>query len=265
MNNVFDLAQAGRMTAAAYRLERAALRATYGDSHKESAALGDQALAAFFVRSGWTQEDLAQEEGKSRKWIERHLRFGRFLADGPMGPFPKNLTERRFRGFWDHTDKNKNDRIRFGEVLRLMEEATLTRSHKPKPAIAQAIKSTCGNGEWHKKATIVTKAQEVVKEATEDDVQAVLGGMVQHGWYNVFCEKRKGVDIYRIVIGGNQKIDLVVLQQEWGPILKALKAEGRKNKVTMSPTTVAHLVFQLEQVLVKLAHVASPTPEDAEE
>jgi hypothetical protein len=35
---------------------------------------------------------------------------------------PKNLTERRFRSFWERTEKdNGNERARFREVIKLMQ------------------------------------------------------------------------------------------------------------------------------------------------
>jgi hypothetical protein len=258
--SIAQFAAAGKMTETEYRARREEIRATYGDSASERAGLFEQELARLFYQSGWTQEQLAAIESKSRKWIDFRVRFGRFLDFGTTVPIPKNLTEGRFRGYWERTDRKEgNERIRFRDVARLMdEETTLSKPHRQKRAIGEAIKATSAGG-WHRLATITTHVQAVVKEATEEDVEAVLKGMVQHGWYNVFCEKKKGGDIYRIVIGGKQKIDLVTLKQELGPILEGLKAEGRKNMALMSPGTVARLAFQLEQLIDKLAHLAPKT------
>jgi hypothetical protein len=69
----------------------------------------EQKLALLFVRSGWTQEELAKREGKSRQWIEKYVRFGAFLtfATTVANPetLPISLTEGRFRTYWDATDK----------------------------------------------------------------------------------------------------------------------------------------------------------------
>jgi hypothetical protein len=62
------------------RYASAGLRATYGDTSKRAGALADQALAALFVRSVWTQERLAAAEGKKKSYIGYRLVFGRFLA-----------------------------------------------------------------------------------------------------------------------------------------------------------------------------------------
>ena len=253
-----DFATAKRMTESEYRLKRAEIRATYGDTAAERTGAYDQSLADLLYRSGWTQEQLAKEEHKSRQWVEKNCRFGLFLDFATAVAIPKNLTEWRFRGYWDRTDKDEpNERIRFRDVARLMnEELVLSKSHQKKQPIADAIKATCAGGAWHKLSTITTHVQAVVKEATTEDVEAVLTGMVFKGHYNVFCEKKKEVQVYRIVIGGNQKIDLVTLKHELGPIIEQLKAEGRKNSVTMSPGTVAYLTFKLEQLIDKLAHLA---------
>jgi len=72
------------------------------------------ALAALFHRSGWTQEELAKVEHCTQSVMGKRLRFGRFLAFSPDRTIPRNLTEWRFRGYWERTDKaEKNERIRF--------------------------------------------------------------------------------------------------------------------------------------------------------
>ena len=255
--SVVDLAAAKRMTVAEYRLKRAEIRATYGDNAQERTGSFDQTLATLFYRSGWTPEELAKEEGKSRLWIERHARLGRFLDFVPMGTIPKKLSERRFRDYWERIEVDPNERVSFRRVANLIEdEVMLSKPQQHKPAIADAIKATSADGAWHRLATITVKVQAVVPAATEEDVDAVLTGMVARGSYNVFCEKKKGGQVYRIVIGGKQKIDLVTLKHELGPIIEKLKAEGRKNMATMSPGTVAYLAFQMEQLIDKLAHLA---------
>lgn len=258
MSTIAQFADAGKMTETEYRTRRETIRATYGDTSIERTGSFEQELARLFYQSGWKQEQLAAEEGKTQRWVAYRLLFGRFLAFSTTVLIPKMFTERRFRSYWERTDTNEgNERIRFRDVARLMEEeATFSKPHKEKPAVANAIKDTSADGTWHKFSTIVTNVQAVVREATEEDVEAVLGGMLRFGTYNVFCEKKKGVDHYRIVIGGKNKIDLVALKKELRPIIDGLKAEGRKNMATMSPPTVAHLTFQLEQLIEKLAHVA---------
>ena len=73
----------------------------------------DQASAKSFTElfrcSRWTQEELAEKEGRSQAWVTFRLRFGRFLHFGTMmgvrndDPSLANLTERRFRALWAQT------------------------------------------------------------------------------------------------------------------------------------------------------------------
>jgi hypothetical protein len=70
--------------------------------------------------SGWTQKQLAKKEGKDRAYIARRLLFGRFLSFVPTGTnaqtLPSNLTERRFRSYWERTEGH-NERRRINEVM----------------------------------------------------------------------------------------------------------------------------------------------------
>ena len=78
------------------------LRELYGDRSIE-AAKRDQAMAVLFIRSGWTQEKLAEKEGTTQQSIAYRLRFGRFVDFTTtvvnFENLPSNLTERRFRGY----------------------------------------------------------------------------------------------------------------------------------------------------------------------
>ena len=263
---------AGRMTVSDYNQERAALRATYGETAAERSAIYDQALVRLFLRSGWTQEQLAVVEKRSPQWVAQQLRFGRFVEFSTAVEIPKSgliplqsLSEGRFRRYWGRTDpKEGNERKRFLAVVELMsDETTLSRPHVIKRPIGRANKQTSADGTWHRLATITAKVQEAQPTATSADVEAVLKGMVAHGWYDVFAEKQKGGQTYRVVNGGRRKIDLVVLMQELGPIIEGLKTEGQKNMARMSPGTVARLTCQLERLLAKLTH--QPASHEAEE
>jgi hypothetical protein len=92
------------------------------------AAKRDQAMALLFARSNWTQEELAEKEGKSQRWMSYRLRFGQFLAFSTTvltaEKLPTNLTEGRFRGFWEQTDKADNDRKRYLDVIAAITAAS---------------------------------------------------------------------------------------------------------------------------------------------
>lgn len=94
-------------------------------------------MAVLFVRSGWTQEELAQKEGLDRTRITQRLRFGRFLNFIATAinaeKLPINLTERKFRHYWSQTDKAEtNERIRFRATYNLIEDIHLRRRNRPR-------------------------------------------------------------------------------------------------------------------------------------
>ena len=110
-----------------YDRERTRLNVAYGDpgaGDDVPAAKRDQAFAALFYSSGWTQEQLAEREGMSRIWVVCRLRLGRFLSVETASVTmvtEQKLTERRFRSFWDRTDKALDEGARFDEIVRLMQ------------------------------------------------------------------------------------------------------------------------------------------------
>ena len=112
----------------------------------------DETLAKLFAWSGWTQEELATKEHKAPQHIARALRFGRFLNFSPTGEnpetLPKSLSERRFREYWERTDKTEtNERIRFVAVQRFIAaEVSLRRGNRPRisPAIIERFADGVG-------------------------------------------------------------------------------------------------------------------------
>jgi len=63
----------------------------------------------------------------------QHMLMGRFLlfatTVAKLETLPKNLTERRFRELWAQTDQTeRNERIRFQQLLKLIENTTAARS-----------------------------------------------------------------------------------------------------------------------------------------
>lgn len=90
-----------------------------------SRAPTDQALAALFTESEWTQKKIADHLGMSYTWVCRQLTFGRFLdfATGklPVGNKLGDLTEWAFRELWEKTNNvYADERLRFQQVERAL-------------------------------------------------------------------------------------------------------------------------------------------------
>jgi len=250
MTNVTPLPTAHRMSEADYDRERAALRATYGDSSVDAAAKRDQALAHLFYRSNWTQEELAKKEDKSPQRIAQSLRFGRFLdfstvVEKSEKP-PHNLTERRFRAYWEQTDKRGgNERQRFMVVLDLMRgDTALMRTRRD--YIGKDIIKEFADGKWHRLDTIIAKIN-----ADESQITETLRLMGRPGGTHGGKAERKqaGQSISYRIFRNERQISTTEIAEKLAPIIEHLKAEGKKNTTTMSPGTVARLAALLQQQL----------------
>ena len=239
--------RASVMTEAQYDAERAELRRLYGNSDTGAIAKRDQSMALLFHRSGWTQEQLATKERMSQPWVVYRLRFGRFLnftATVIKSEFPlKDLTERGFREYWARTDRSEtNERKRFTEVLRLIEDGPATTRRSP---IGKPIVQKFADGKWHKPETVARAINQA-----EDHVATTLERMRKNQTYGAKCERRhagKGFE-YRIY-KQEKMISSSELVEKLTPIIKDLKAEGRKNMATMSPATVGYLAGMLEKLV----------------
>ena len=237
------------MTDAEYEQAKAEFIATYGASNAEAAALRDQALAKLFSRSGWTQEKLAEKEEKTQQWVAYRLRFGRFLhfTTTVVNPenLPKNLTERRFRHFWEQTDKDEhNDRIRYQQVLEMIRndirigKSTKTKGH------AKIIREHFADGQWHPLSEIAEKIGTTEQDAMQRlrdmkklsiDLETRLRGRDQHTECRIFPREKT--------------VSVSELAEKLGPLIKSLKAEGKKSMAAMVPANVAMFADLLQRLL----------------
>lgn len=239
------------MTEQQYEHERAALRATYGDSSTEATAKRDQAMALLFIRSNWTQEELAKKERISKSSADRRLRFGRFLNFPPIGGnaeyLPKKLrklTEGTFRNkYWDHTE-GSNERQRFIEVQRLIAD-DLSLRQQAKPSINRALIEAFADGKWHSLEAMAKHLDTSIEHVKETLYN--MNKLGRSGGYNK-C-KQIGKSFSYQIFRKERMISSQELTTKLGPIIDDLKAEGKKNMATMSPTAVAQIARTLEKIL----------------
>jgi hypothetical protein len=216
-------------------------------------AYRDQELARLFVQCGWTQPRIAEQEGKTQQWVDYRLRFGRFLQFTTSGcnlqKPPKNLTERRFRAYFERTEGSK-EQVRFAAVLKAMEEDLLLPTAGRDMEVSDRIIERYADGKWHNFETIVAGV-----ESDSATVKTRLRFMKKLGTKNVFCESRKAGrgNQYRIVRGGRKKIQLEALQREIGPLLDELERQGKQDLATMSPPTVLELAHRIRRLLDNMA------------
>jgi transcriptional regulator with XRE-family HTH domain len=246
-----------RMDEAEYDRERARLRETYGDLSKSgtfvaAAARAEQALALLFERSGWTQQELATKEGKSRPYIDKLLRFGRFLAFDPIGSKsesgPNNLTEGKFREYWERSDKDAIERVRFGAIAKMIQQELGVMAER-RPQIGPKIKEHFADGQWHRLTTIANKI-----DADEDHIASTLD---RSSWkntpYNGMRVERKTVGkhpeyrIFRL----DKTISSTELREKLTPIVKSMEHEGKASAASASPARVAILAGQLRKLLAE--------------
>jgi hypothetical protein len=228
-----------RMTTTEYELERAKLRETYGDNANEAGIKREQALALLFYRSGWTQQELANKEGKSQQNIARALRFGRFLNFTPSGVFPQNLTEGRFRGYWEQTDKEPNERQRFDQVLALIRGEPISRPRRPK--IGKQIHDQYADGKLHDPAVI---AEEL--GATEDHVRDTIDGMAEHQYYGCRAEKKTNGKVR--ITKNERMISASEIATKLKPIIDSLLIASKRAAGTISNAAInvdAHRLAKL--------------------
>jgi hypothetical protein len=156
-----------------------------------------------------------------------------------------------FRGFWDQTEAGSgssggNERARFRNVLRLMQEAALA----PKPKnrskeVGKAVVSNFADGKWHDIETIAKQVGESI-----EDIKPALQNIVEHKTFQCTAEKRPFAKTFQYRIFPQERQESTVeMIEKIQPLLDVLKLEGRKNMATMSPPTVAFHAAKIQELL----------------
>jgi transcriptional regulator with XRE-family HTH domain len=233
-----------RMSPAEYQAERERLRLTYGENANHANARREQALAALFHRSQWTQEDLARVEGKSRNHISQLLTFGRFLgfvATATNAELPPDLTERRFRHCWQRTD-GTNERGRFLQVRLLLQEST------PRTPARHSLRKDILEHYTDGKYRSATQMAEELK-VTEDHVKTCLDTLGRQSKDVKVESKRVGVGHHYRLFPMDKVVSLPELNEKQRPLFAALEEIGKAQWGRSSPVAVASIARKLIDML----------------
>jgi hypothetical protein len=249
---------AERMTADEYQRQRTQLKTLYGDSALDAGAKRDQALAALFWRSHWSQDELAQAEGKNQAWVSRRLLLGRFLdfmTAGHKTDIPPNLTERKFRGYWEQTERKPKEQHRFADVVRMMQDDLRLGSPRTKcntAPLAVALVKKFGGGKPH---TVDEMARAL--NVSPREIQAAFRAY-RHGRYGARIEgpgHGRGDGRYRIFASptGGKKYDSAVLKSRISPLFDQLKLQVKQVYIRHSPIACLDLIRLIEKAIEECA------------
>lgn len=259
-----------KMTEAEYDLRR-----KHDDEQVEARqelvdAYRDQAYAKRFYDSGWTQQELADKEGKSQPWIVCRIRFGKFMdwlnvaiitTGNNRALAPKNLTERRFRSYWEQTSGNK-DTARFRKVWKMIQEKLVERdTHQRSRKI---ITEKCNSDAFYTIAEVCKRStykdNGETKSLTETQAYQALTRMDNLG----LCERRNTAQgpAYRIRRGeGRCHLDTAVLKhtiKEASALIRSIIKSATGDEARYSATGVALDAGKLKDLMNELKERITP-------
>jgi len=132
--------------------------------------------------------------------------------------------------------------------------ASLKFRRERRPNIGAALAHNFADGKWYTLTTIAEKLKVETSHA-----ERTLLGMQWTGAYGCRAEKRRGKEVQWRIFKLEKSIPVTELLSEIRPLVQALRIEGRKNMVTMSPATVAVLAGRLEKLLQKWSDRSLPS------
>jgi hypothetical protein len=126
-----------------------------------------------------------------------------------------------------------------------------TAEHRParkppmSPKVGRDMVAKLRPGKWYSAKALAEDAG-----ITERHVHSILRTMCWRPQHGAKAERKKvGDQIYYRIFKQDKKVSVEELIEKLAPIIKELKAEGKKNMATMSPATVAHLAGKLSNLL----------------
>jgi hypothetical protein len=129
------------------------------------------------------------------------------------------------------------------EALDLASLRQLSVRHRP--TIGKVLKEQFADGKWHRLSNIARKI-----DCDEHRVRRALNRMCKNRSHGCKVEKKKvGQDFEYRIFRLNKVVSSSELTEKLAPIIEGLRAEGKKNMVTMSPQTVAVLAHRLQKLL----------------
>jgi hypothetical protein len=243
----------GTMTMEQFTTEKARLITLYGDTGRNASGKRAQALARLYAQSGWTQEALAEVEGRSRPYVTQLLVFGRFLLVANCNNAIE-CSEGRFRALWKRTDKTATDEARFVAVEAMFEEESMQQRTAPGTtrALARKIIEQFSDGKVHRLREIAETV-----EADIDVVRSICDRIVTKGTFQTFGERRpappaQGSSAYRFVKGGKKKLDVTAFYTEVQPFLDDLDTLANGHHVDFSQEAVKLASAQIRKVIERM-------------
>lgn len=205
--------------------------ATYGgDRSQDMTARRAMALAKFLYDTGWEQQRLVIKLGKTKVWVSYQLRFGRFLYTyhPQLTAVNTQLTERKFRGYWDKTDSEKTEAQRFNDAYALLIEDVRNPKPKPNRALLDRLMAQYADGKWHPIDGLCARLQ--ISEAL-----ATAGfKALPRSTYRAKVEgKRVGLRWHYRIFRTDRAISLFEIKEKLGPIIEELEEQGRTNSATV--------------------------------